>query len=242
MASTTFLAPRLFSIRTAILLMTLLGATPGCAGKAFDAGDVQQPPLGGDASTDPAASLRGARWELPCTSGPLQEDSRLCSNLEPGIAACPGERRPVDRMARFGGTSGTRYAVTLRVRGVVELKSYQGGTPAGHHFLTGGAPGADVVNAYGISISSPFQSYYINADSTNAGAVSVVVDDLAVVPIDAGAEVHLFALDGDCRQLRNCTSSPASACVPLVVPDIAPAPAAYDGQFAQLDIVSVSIP
>src|SRR5260370_271073 len=70
-----------------------------------------------DASLALGAPLHGQRWELPCTTPPLPNDKRLCSSLPQGFTACPMDHRLLDWTVTFGGDYGTRYAVTLRLRG-----------------------------------------------------------------------------------------------------------------------------
>jgi hypothetical protein len=187
-------------------------------------------------ASDPGGPLQRQRWEVPCNAT-VQNDSRLCSSVPAGNP-CSGDYRPVDKTLTFGGAPGAHYAVTLRLRGVVELKSYDGGTALGAHFQIGGAPSDGVVNVYGFSVSSPRETYYINADR-GGGATVVVVDDTVTIPIDGGANIELFASDRDCVQLRNCVYPDAPVCTPYVVLGIPPAPGAFAGQFAQVDVVSV---
>jgi hypothetical protein len=196
---------------------------------------------GNDAAPDPGDPLRGQRWEVKCTTGPLANDARLCSSMAPGLTACPENHRPSDKHITFGGRPGTHYLVTLRLRGVVELKAYGGGTPAGSHFQIGGTSPVDVVNAYAMSVSSPAQTYYVNADHTGGGQVIAALDDTVTIPVDAGATIELFATDSDCIQLRNCVDPAAAVCTPYVIPGVSPAPHAFDGQFAQVDVVSVEV-
>jgi hypothetical protein len=190
-----------------------------------------------DAAPNPGGPLHGQRWELKCTTGPLAQDKRLCSSLPPGLTACPSTQELLTRTITFGGRSGARYSVTLRLRGVVELKMYVGGASTGSHFQAGGSPSADSVNVYGMSVSSPSQTYYINANHSGVDAL-VLLDDTVTIPIDAGAKIEIFATDSDCLQLRNCVDPAAEVCVPYLVAGVPPAPVAFDGQFAQIDVVA----
>src|SRR5262249_45566947 len=110
-----------------------------------------------DANTmNPGSTIDHQRWEPPCGMT-VAGDERLCSNLVSG-GSCPGAYRPVDKTFTFGGTPGAHYSVTLHLRGVVELKTYTGGTASGSHFLSGGMPISGVVNTYGFSVTSPQQT------------------------------------------------------------------------------------
>ncbi|HEY0253423.1 MAG TPA: hypothetical protein VGC41_17940, partial [Kofleriaceae bacterium] len=65
---------------------------------------------------------------------------------------------------------------------------------------------------------------------------AVALDYQHVVPIDGGATVTLTADPQDGAEVQNIDTSGT----PIVVPDIAPAPAAYDGQFVQMDVISIA--
>jgi hypothetical protein len=186
-------------------------------------------------ASDPGGPLHQQRWEEPCAET-LPYDPSLCASLPNGD--CHDDYRPVDKIVTFGGVQEMRYSVTLRVRGVVELKSYDGGEATGGHFRIGGTPAAGTVNVYGLTVSSPAQTYYINDDAAGSGAVVAVVDDTVTIDIDGGAKIELFASDSDCVELRNCVSPDTPVCTPYVIPGIPPAPNAFAGQFAQVDVVS----
>jgi hypothetical protein len=215
------------------LALVASGALPACGGQAFEPTALAMP--------EPALVLQGVRWEVPCTTGPLVDLPSTCSTLTPDEPTCDSTRRPFNESVVVDGPAGAQYSVNLRVRGVVEVKPYEGGTASAGHFQVGGAPKATGINAYGFSVSSPEQTYYINADR-GSGTITVALDDLITVPIDAGARIDFFAIDSDCRQLRNCVDPAAPSCSPRLVPNIAPYPSAFDGQFAQLDVVSVAHP
>ena len=193
-----------------------------------------------DAAMNPGSPLDGQRWEVQCTSGPLPDDKRVCSTEPVGLVGCTNDHGPPSKSLTFGGRDGKGYSVTLRLRGVVETKTYSGGTTAGSPFQIGGTPAPDVVNTYGMSISSPAQTYYINGNRSRQASTVVALDDTVTIPIDAGAQVVLFGNDLDCLQLRNCIDPAAASCTPYVIADIPPAPNAFDGQFAQIDVLSVA--
>jgi hypothetical protein len=69
---------------------------------------------------------------------------------------------------------------------------------------------------------------------------AVVVDATTIVNIQGGATVELFVADSDCAMIRNCVDPSGNTCTPHVVPGIAPAPAPFDGQFLQMNVVSVA--
>lgn len=168
-----------------------------------------------------ATSLGGLRWNLPCTT-PFNEDN--CNTTDPSAVT-----------ATLGGASGT-YQVTLRFRGVVEGKTYTGGSTEGP-FNIGGVPATDGFNLYKMEVSDPPQSYYLNAGTSGVG-LCFAIDYTKTIPMAAGATVSLTATAVDGVQHKNLDDT----YTPIVVAGIAPAPDAFDGQFIQMDVVSVSGP
>lgn len=165
-------------------------------------------------------SLNGLRWELPCES-----------NVNDFVCTTPSERRV---SATLSGPPGVEYRVTLRFRGVVETKQYDGGSNDGRYWQIGGTPQTDTVNIYGLTISSPPQQYYLNRRIMDALAC-FALDYQETITLDTGATVTLDALSEDDRELRNLDTSGN----PIVVPGVRPAPAPFDGQFIQMDVVSL---
>jgi hypothetical protein len=172
--------------------------------------------------TDVVGSLAGLRWELPCTSTVNEAN---CTATDPA---------PV--VATLGGASGTTYQATLRFRGVIETKSYEGGTTVGY-LDTGGTPANDGFNVYKLEVSAPPQSYYLNAGESGVGN-AFGIDYTATFAVTAGATVTLTANVIDGVEHKNVDAT----LTPIVVPGVEPAPAAYDGQFVQMDVVSVAPP
>jgi hypothetical protein len=191
--------------------------------------------------TNPAAPIDHLRWEVPC--GPLGQDGQLCADLPPGATACPtapAGNHPVDRMVTFGGRAGTVYQVTIRFRGVVEPRIYLGGMGTTDHFRIGGMPRQPSgFNSYSLTVSAPARTYFVNADD-GAGESRAVfpLDHQKTIAISGGATVRLQVEDPDCSQVRNCMDVAAATCRP-VVPAGFPA---YNGQFVQMDVVTVRVP
>src|SRR5690242_10112293 len=105
-----------------------------------------------DAPSGPAGALSGLRWEIPC-------------GADLGGNVCAATDAP-DQTAMVTGTAGTHYSVALRFRGVVETKAYTGGTND-NYFNTGGADNGDSFNVYSLAVSSPMQTYFVNAGASN---------------------------------------------------------------------------
>jgi hypothetical protein len=173
--------------------------------------------------TDVAAGLSGLRWALPC-------------GADLGGHVCAATTAM--SMSTLKGEAGKTYDVTLRFRGVVEQRTYTGGTIDG--YWVSGAPAptpGDAFNIYQLGISSPAQTFYLNA-----GASSIyrcfAIDYQETIAMAAGATVTLTADAVDGHEIENLdmTTDPAN---PIIVPDVPPAPAAYNGQFIQMDVLSV---
>ncbi len=186
-----------------------------------DAGDPRDASFESAVDANVAASLEGLRWELPCSSATL--DPTVCSTPQTAVVS-----------ATMGGAPGTTYEVSLRFRGVVEISQYVGGTNDGAFWQTGGAPPAgSTINVYGLTISSPPQTYFLNRGVSHR--VVVGIDYSERVLVTAGATVTLLADSRDALELRNLGPSGA----PVVVPGVPPAPEPFDGQFIQMDVLEV---
>jgi hypothetical protein len=170
-----------------------------------------------------AAALDGLRWELPCLE-----------RVQADICATHDEMRTATDLE---GEPGARYAVTVHVRGVVEEKSYTTGVWRDGLVQRDGAPIAGDWNVYALEISDPPARYFLNGGT--AGAFHVVrLDARFTFEARAGATVTLVATAFDGLQIPNIDRTGE----PLYVPDVAPWPAAFDGQFIQLDVVHITTP
>lgn len=196
------------------------GGSASCVCKPGYEGD-------GKTCTAVAVALNGLRWEIPCGT---DADAVTCNVTDPAT-----------QTATLTGAAGTTYTVSLRFRGVVEQKTYTGGTAdsaAGGYFYTGGAENGDGYNVYQLSISSPAQTFFLNA-----GASGITncwpIDYTETMPIAAGATITLSATAKDGLEIKN---RDAATGAPIVVPDVPPAPNAYAGQFIQIDVLNVDAP
>jgi hypothetical protein len=164
------------------------------------------------------AELDVLRLESPCTGTTLACNTTTCTS-EPGNP----------EITVFQGTPGVTYTATLRVRGVVEEKSYSGGTQTGHWY-EGGSPGVGLWNVYALQIDGDV--YYLNA-GTGGQLRCFDLDYEATVLVEGGTTLVLSRDDPDDCQVRNRDFLGQ----PIVIPDIPPAPDAFDGQFIQIDLV-----
>lgn len=169
-----------------------------------------------------AGSLSGLRWELSC--------------IGHNGHACNCSRSAVVDHTTCGGAAGVTYDVRLRFRGVVETRTYTGGTADGNLYIGGPTPSrGDTHNIYSLTISNPPQTYYVNHIASGVG-YCVTLDFQRTVQIAAGATVTLTADGVDGVQLANYGADGH----PIVIPGIAPAPSAFDGEFVQVDVLSVT--
>lgn len=182
------------------------------------------PGFTGDGATcvDVAASLSGLRWSLPC-------DGNISS------AVCAAAPQTVTSTT-LRGAPGSRYDVTLRFRGVVEQKTYSGGDSDGAYFQIGGSDNGDTYNVYSLSISSSTTTYFLNRGQSGMSRCWPL-DYTKTIRMTAGSTVTLTAQSKDNQEIRNIDGSGT----PIVVPGIAPAPAAFDGQFIQMDVQNVTL-
>jgi hypothetical protein len=171
---------------------------------------------------DVAASLSGLRWNIPC----VQIGPTACTCVDPPSVS-----------SRLSGTPGSMYDVTLRFRGVVEEKTYTGGTNDGAWWQIGGVAPNDGYNIYRLDFSSPAQTFYLNR-GTSAISRAWAIDYTKTIRAAAGAVVSLSAHAGDGLEILNRDSADSSGS-PIVVPGVPPAPEAFNGQFVQMDVVEV---
>jgi hypothetical protein len=178
----------------------------------------------------PAASIDGFRFEFPCKD-PMPENPREGAD---GLSALvTGDPKTTDNFTvkrHFGGEPGRRYKVTLRFRGVVEPMMYKGGQQVGEYFYIGGEKDNATYNVYQISVSSPKSHFFLNRQD-KVGHKIFTIDYTQTIEIDGGAEIVFHGDGQNGRMITNYKK--------LVVPDIAPAPEPFNGQFIQVDVLDV---
>jgi hypothetical protein len=199
-------------------LSELGSAGAGGAAAAAATGGVGGAAAGGGAGGI-AAALDGLRWELPCNA--------LASET-----VCDTDNS-LSLQTALSGTPGQLYAVHLRIRGVLEEKTYTGGNPVGS-FLRNGTPAVDDWNTYALTVSDPAQTLFLNP-GISGNYYCVGVDDTVTIAMRGGATVRLWAEVYDAQQITNVDITGQ----PIRVPGVAPYPEAFDGQFAQVDVIGV---
>ena len=178
----------------------------------------------------PAASIDGFRFEFPCKD-PMPENPK--EGASGPSALVKGDPKTTDNFTvtkTFGGEKGKRYAVTIRFRGVVEPMMYKDGKQVGEYFYIGGEKNNATYNIYQISISSPKSHYFLNRQD-KVGHQIFTIDYEQTIEIEGGATVTFHGDGQNGMMITNFKK--------LVVPDVAPAPKPFNGQFIQLDVVNV---
>jgi hypothetical protein len=182
--------------------------------------------------TAPASDLKQAAagfHELflhdPCTGDyPPQPDTCLHKQL-------------LERSFTFGGKSGVVHDVTLRIRGIFEPTTIEGGeTPYADrpYYQVGGTIAAKEWSAWHIEVSNPKQTYWLN-HYPRVGHVIYKEDFEATIPVAGGAAVVVRVIDGNDRQIDN--SEPGRADRLQIIKGVVDTPLA--GQMLRLDVVRV---
>jgi hypothetical protein len=165
-----------------------------------------------------AAQLDGLLWAIPC------DFLGHCVDPPPVVTT-------------LKGTVNEYLTVTFRIRAIVEFKSYTGGSVipgTSNHCILGGTPNATTFNIYSLTISNPAATYYINAGSED---FRHIIDYTFSADVIVGATVTMTALTVDNFEHADpfglvITPGPGDPPINVVQP--------YQGQFAQMDVVSVS--
>jgi len=161
---------------------------------------------------------------------------------------CTGEYAPqpdtclhkqlLEKPFTFGGKAGVVYNVKLRIRGIFEPTTIQGGeTPLADHpyYQVGGTIGAREWSAWHIEVSEPKQTYWLN-HYPKVGHIIYKEDFEATIPVAGGANVVVRVVDGNDRQIDN--SEPGKPDRQQVIAGVIDKPLA--GQMLRLDVVSVA--
>ena len=170
---------------------------------------------------DVATALQGLRVEMPCKPTGKKADECAAAVAKPSKAV------------QIGGKAGQAYDLTLRIRGVTELNSFAGGQLQ-DFWNAGGKPSDKKANIYQLEVTAPANTYFLNAG--NPGKRVWPIDYTRTVRVDSGATITLTGNSQDSKMVPNRDMKN----VPQIVPEIAPAPASFDGQFVQVDVVSVA--
>lgn len=173
---------------------------------------------------DQIAEIDGLRVELPCLGTGNASVNCDIPNTD-------------DESTTIAGEPGTDYVVTIRVRGVVEQKTYSDYSESDGMWIVGGVPDGGSWNIFRLEVSSPEQTYYLNSGSSGYDEC-YALDIQKTILMTHGATLTLFADSGG-DNLGTINMDGMGE--PIVISGVPPYPLAFDGQFVQLDIVDVEI-
>ena len=173
---------------------------------------------------DPVADIDNLRVELPCIGTGSAEMNCATPDAD-------------EESTTIDGEAGTTYNVTIRLRGLVEQKTYTDYTDMDGMWIVEGTPDGGSFNIFRLHVSSPEMTYYLNAGSSYIDECFVLDIEKTIV-MDHGATLTLLAdAGGDGLSTKNRDSNGD----PIVVSGVPPYPYAFDGQFVQIDIVDVKV-
>jgi hypothetical protein len=158
-----------------------------------------------------ADELDGLRVDDPCTGTPSTDVGAVCNHVT--LTQSGGFH--ASEAVTIGGTTGTTYDVTLRIRGIVEPTNIQGGTrPDTSTFeymdmdfrtvpytIGGTVQSADYAQ-WRIVVGSPAQTLYLN-DYQKTGHYIFELDYEITVPMAANTTVTLEVTDSNERLIVN---------------------------------------
>lgn len=195
--------------------------------------DAAPPPLPG---ANPAANLDKFRFDYNC-------GDRVGTKCNPGSVCFYSKAYVNKRFAQtipitIGGDAAVIYEVTLRIRGIMEPKAYPTCTPVtmapgGDSFITicaGSTAGTETYNTWQLTVANPPATFFLNYNKKFLGHVVSLIDANLSIKVRGGSQVEFTVDDVNGGQIRNCS---------LVVPDLAPAPAPFDGNFVHFDVIDV---
>jgi hypothetical protein len=165
-------------------------------------------------------AMTGANWLLPCiVNGTPNARACSCAN---GVA----------QQRTIAGMPGEHWHVTVHIRGVMEQMTYTGGTPDGTTgWYVGGTYGGGN-NYYGITVSSPAATYFINHGPA-AQSNSWIFDYQETFDVDAGATLTFNSSGQDGIQWEGVDVNDQPLSISSVTDPVQP----YNGQWARIDVV-----
>jgi hypothetical protein len=197
----------------------------------------------GKSSSGPAAAFDKMQWWVPCDPA---SDRRAAFACDWDVKVPKTDHRVVPNtevLSRMGGDPNVLYAVKIRIRGIVEPRTYldKSGkivapdpkTPA---FLADGTPERNGYSVYGIRVSQPARSYWLNAYASVFHAV-FVIDYTATINVMGGAELTFLQQEDDNHIIRN---GQGKADQRVTIPGLCLDQQPFEGNVVQLDVLSVT--
>ncbi|MBT6851373.1 MAG: hypothetical protein HOA16_09280 [Opitutae bacterium] len=178
----------------------------------------------------PGISLDGYRFEFPCKGAMPEKPKKGAGCQSALVTGDPFKTDNFKKVVNFGGQKGRIYKVTLRFRGVVEPMMYKNGKMDGDYFYVGGEPNNRTYNIYKIDVASPKSHYFLNRQD-RVGHRIFTIDYTKTIEIAGGSQITLSGDGQNGKLISNFAQH--------VVPEVAPAPKPYHGQFIQIDVIGV---
>jgi hypothetical protein len=175
-------------------------------------------------------SLNGYRFEFPCKGAMPAKPKKGAGCQSALVKGDPFKTDNFKKVVTFEGEAGKNYKVTLRFRGVVEPMMYKSGKMDGDYFYIGGEPNNSTYNIYKIDVASPKSHYFLNRQD-RVGHRIFTIDYTKTIEIEGGSQITLSGDGQNGKLISNFAL--------LIVPEVAPAPKPYHGQFIQIDVVKV---
>jgi hypothetical protein len=145
----------------------------------------------------------------------------------------------LEKSVTVGGKAGVVHDVTLRIQGIFEPTTIEGGeTPYADHpyYKVGGTIRARDWSAWHIEVSDPKQTYWLN-HYPKVGHTIYKEDFEATIPMAAGATVTVRVIDGNDRQIDN--AEPGRADRQQIIKGLSDTPLA--GQMLRLEVVRLRV-
>ena len=189
---------------------------------------------------DASASQASVSGDLKSVVGGLHGLSlhdRCTADYPPQPDTCLHQQL-LERTVTVGGKNGVVHDVTLRIQGIFEPTTIEGGeTPYAEHsyYKVGGTIRARDWSAWHIEVSNPKQTYWLN----HYPKVSHTIykeDFEATIPMAAGAAAVVRVIDGNDRQIDN--AEPGRADRLQIIKGLSDTPLA--GQMLRLDVIRVA--
>jgi len=187
------------------------------------------------------AAPTGAQGDLRHTAAGLHElflHDACTGDYAPQPDTCI-HKQLIEKPIIFGGKPGVVHDVRLRIRGIFEPTTIEGGeTPYPDHpyYRVGGTVRARDWSAWHIEVSNPKQTYWLNHYPRVSHTIHLE-DFEAAIPMAGGASVVVRVIDGNDRQIDN--SEPGRPDRLQIIKGVTDTPLA--GQMLRIDVVSVAV-
>jgi hypothetical protein len=209
------------NVRGALLALCLVGF--GC--RHAEGPPPAQPGAASDDATQMAGGLHQFFMHDECT-GEFAPQPDTCAH-----------NRQHEKSFTFGGKPGTVYDLTMRVRGIFEPTTIEGGeTPYPNHpyFKVGGKVTTLDWSYWHIDVAEPKQRYWLNHYPSVAHII-YKEDFQATIPVAGGTTVVVRVIDGNDRQIDNGEMGPSDR--QQIIEGVVDKPLA--GQMLRLDVIGV---